>query len=71
MVVFARNYTSGAWTQLTTATVGTSEVTLTGKLSSGIAGYVSTAGQMMVRVQTSKGATHTVSADMVKVVITP
>ena len=71
VIVFARNYTSGAWTQLTTATVGTSEVTLTGKLTSGIAGYVSAAGQMMVRVQTSKGATHTVSAEMVKVVITP
>ncbi len=72
VVVYAMNYTTGAWTQLTTGTVGSSETTLTARLTSGIASYVNASGQMSVRVQTTSGSTtHSASIELVQVVVTP
>ena len=71
VVVSAFNYSSSLWTQLSSSSVGSSEVTVSASITTSASSYISSDGKMLVRVQSSQGSTHSVSDEVVKVLVTP
>jgi len=65
--VYAYNVTTSAWTQLTSATVGTGESTLTNSVISNAGVYRNAAGAIRIRVQGSRSGTFTLSHEVVRV----
>jgi hypothetical protein len=62
---------AGAWTQLTSSTIGTSEVSRAGAVSNSASRYVSPSGIVRLRVQSSKLlSTHTLSLEQARLTVT-
>jgi len=71
IIVSAFNYVTAKWTQLTTASVGTGEITITASITSSLGSYVSADRKMSLRVESSKTSTHSISNELMKIVINP
>jgi hypothetical protein len=70
IIVSAFNYSSSTWTQLSSSSVGTSELTVSASIATSASSYISLDGKMSVRVQSSQGSTHSMSDEVVKVIVT-
>jgi Bacterial Ig domain len=65
------DFTSGAWVQLNSSTVGTTETTRNLGVSTNAARYVGPTGTVRLRIQTSKLlSTHTLSVEMARLTVT-
>jgi hypothetical protein len=71
VVISAFNYVSSTWTQLSSASIGTGEVTVTASLTASVSNYISSGGKMSVRVESSRGFTHSIYDEFINVVVTP
>jgi hypothetical protein len=71
ITIFALNFATGTWTQIGKSAIGTSETTLSASLTTSAASYVSPDGRVTVRIQSSRTNTHSISDDLIKLVVTP
>jgi hypothetical protein len=71
ITIFALNFVTGTWTQIGKSAIGTSETTLSASLTTSAASYVSPDGRVTVRIQSSRTNTHSISDDLIKLVVTP
>ena len=68
--IYIYDVTAGAWTQLSSSTIGTSEVTRTSSVS-GPARYVDAGGNVRLRIESSRWlSTHSLSVEQVQVTVT-
>jgi hypothetical protein len=69
-IVSIQDVTTGTWTQLSSATIGTSEATRTSSVASP-ARYIDTGGNIRLRIDTNRMlSTYTLSIEQVQVTIT-
>jgi Bacterial Ig domain len=71
VIVYAFNYVSTTWTQLSTSSIGTGEVTVSASIAASAASYISPDGRMSLRVQSSKRSSHSISSEVITVAVTP
>lgn len=71
ITIFAFNYATGIWTQIHNSTTGTTESAKTASITTGASNYVNAQGKSLVRVQSSRSTTHSVSHELVRLTATP
>ncbi len=70
--IYAYNFTTGALVQVGSATVGTSEVTINGSLTSNLSQYRDSSNQIGIIISSSKLlSTHNLSVDFARLTVTP
>jgi hypothetical protein len=67
--IYAFNNTAGSWTQLTSTSLGTSEITRTVSITSNAAAYRDANGRVRLRVQGSRSGSFTLSLEVVRAAV--
>jgi hypothetical protein len=71
VTIFAFNFVTGVWAQISSFQAGTGETTFSPSITTSAASYVSADGRMTLRIQSSRTSTHSISEELIKVMVTP